>query len=285
MSVSALASRPPVQDFGHGQRRLARAQFIQHHLRQRRAAEADKVLVERHAQFLADSLEFRGAEIARARRDAHVHHALVRAKSEAESGIFIHHGANAPLDMDFGQAGGAQLQIRLAGVQHAGVLQAWERFGLEHRAQFIRGAGQHDEDFAGVLEINSRRGAKAVAQQVRAARAKALLAVVRAHLAAHARKPLLDGRFGGCVELQRQPEHLRHGLARVVVRSRPEAAGGDDDVRALPAIAKGGFDLAHLVAHDQIAAQRQTMASELATQIIEVRVDAQAKQQFVTQGQ
>ena len=270
---------------GDGEGGFAGAEFIEDDLSEGVVAEADKILAEDDANLVTDGFELGRAEVTRAGGDADVHLALVGAKGEAEARIFVHDGPDALLNANFRYARRANLQIGVAGEEGAGFAQARNDLGFKHGAQFVGRAGEHDEDFAVLLQIDAWGGAKAVGEELGAVGAEALLAVVGRHGALEAQEAFSDGGFGGRVEFEREAEDAGDGFAGIVVGSGAEATGGDDDVGGLPAIAKGSFDVGRFVADDEAAAKGEAEAGELTAEEVEVGVGAEAEEEFVAEGE
>jgi len=271
--------------FGKGEGGFAGAKFVKDDFGEGGVAKADEVLVEGSTQFVADGFELSGAEVAGAGGNADIHLTLMSTKGEAEAGVFVDDGANTVLDVHFRDAGGANLEVSVTGMEGAGFEEAGEDFSFEHGAELVGWAGEHDEDFAVFLQIDAGGGAEAVAEELGAAGAETLLAVVGGHRTFGAKEAFEDGGFGGGVKFEGEAEDAGDGFAGVVVGGGAEAAGGDDDIGSLPAIAEGGFDISGFITDDEVAANGEAMAGEFATEEVEVGVGTEAEEEFVAEGQ
>ncbi len=271
--------------FSDGEGGFAGAKFVENDFGKGGMAEADEILVEGDAQFVADGFELGGAEVAGAGGNANIHLALMGTKGEAEAGILVDDGTNAMLDVHFRDAGDADLEVGVAGMKGAGFEKARKHLSFEHGAELIGRAGEHDENFTVFLQIDSRRGAKMVAKELGAARAEALLAVIGGHRTFGAKETFEDGGFGSGIEFEGEAKDLGDGLTGVVVGSGTEAAGGNDDVGGRPAIAESGGNVGGFVANDEIAADGEAMPGEFAAEEVKVGVSAEAEEEFVAEGQ
>ena len=209
---------------------------------------------------------------AAARGDAGVDDAGVRAEGEHHAG-----GQQRPhqlLERHGAEAEGADLHIGFALAGAAEAAQAGHDFVLEHRAEFERGAGQHREGGAAAVEEDAGRGAAGIGQALAAFRHVALREVRRRDLAADERETLAQGGLGRGHVPEADPEGGGDGLARMVVGSGPDAAGGHDQVIGAPAFADGAGDLGGVVADDERTADGQTPPGQMFAQPKEVAVFA-----------
>ena len=140
------------------------------------------------------------------------------------------------------------LHVALAEAEHADVarddaparelIQVGHRAFLPHGVALARGAGQHEHMLAVCLERAAGRGAPFIHEHCAALGQPGLLFVVRGHLAADGLEKALDAVERGLVQRQLFAEYGRQRLLGQVVQRGAEAAGGDDDVRAVA----GGLD-------------------------------------------
>ena len=76
------------------------------------------------------------------------------------------------------------------------------------------------------------------------------------------------------------PSKLRNQIARQIVGSRAEAAGGDDQIRAAQRFANGGLDVVRRVRHGHLAGHDITEIGEAAAEPLLVRVEHATEHQF-----
>jgi hypothetical protein len=159
----------------------------------------------------------------------------------------------------------------------------WSR---EHRLQFVRRAGQHDEDLAVLLDPEAGRGAVGVGQHLAALEAVGLLEIVFGHLPAEGREAVGD-------VPARSPDRARaSGRARRQLASRvrssqvgprPPVVITTSDRR--PALAELRGDGVGLVGDRDVAREQRAAAAELRADEGEVAVGRQAEQELVAQGE
>ena len=197
------------------------------------------------------------------------HHA--RAEQRAHQ-LLERHGAKTE---------GADLDVRFALAGAAEAAQPGDDFILEHRAEFERGSGQHRKGGATAVEEDTGRGAAGIREALATLRHVTLREVRRSDLPADERETLAQGGLGRGHVTETDPEGGGDGLARVVVGSGPDAAGGHDQVVGAPPFADGAGDLGGVVAHDERTANGQSPAGQMLAEPKEMAVLAEPVQQLV----
>ena len=235
-------------------------------------AGADEIRADGVAHAPGDLEQLLRGGSAAPRGDAGVDHAGVG--PEGQHHARAEQRAHQLLERHGAEAEGADLHVGFALAGAADAAQARDDFILEHRAEFERGAGQHREGGAAAVEEDAGRGAAGIGQALAAFRHIALREVRRRDLAADERETLAQGGLGRGHVPEADPEGGGDGLARVVVGSGPDAAGGYDQVIGAPPFADGAGDLGGVVADDERTADGQTPPGQMFAQPKEVAVFA-----------
>ena len=131
---------------------------------------------------------------------------------------------------------------------------------VQHRGQFRRRAGQHDDNLALVRpERAAGRSAVVVFQRGAALRQHRLLHLVFGHAAIC--KVIEQMLVALLVQNELLARSRRHGLFRQVIARRPKAARRDENITSVERVVNGFFQSAHVVADyggvEQINAERR----------------------------
>src|SRR5581483_7044659 len=95
---------------------------------------------------------------------------------------------------------------------------------------------------------------------------------------------LLDAIDDRLIELHLQTERLRQRLARQIVFGGTEAAAGDEEVRAVDAVADLAGEIVEPIADHALARQRDAEVLERRCDLERVRVDARRPEHFRADG-